>query len=181
MNGIIGTIRVASGIIGTIIYLICLLFISSLIEAEGLVASHRSPILSHLSFGTDTQANQSLASMPPTTTHDIVIQLTDITLIDQPRLSQSLLRLQITFNRLPILLGWHICFTRLEIVSRSLTVGGLLKTSTVAGAVITRRVIASTVTAKQNAVRDRRLNIGPFATLISSALSSPTKSGNQAS
>jgi len=86
-NGIIGTIRVTSGIIGTIIYLICLFLISSLIEVEGLVTSHRPPILSHLSFGTDTQANQPLALMPLVTAHDIVIQLTNITLIDQPRLS----------------------------------------------------------------------------------------------
>ena len=85
VNGIIGTIRVTSGIIGTIIYLICLFLISSLIEVEDLVTSHRSPILSHLSFGTDTQTNQTLTLMPLTVAHDIVIQLTDITLIDQPR------------------------------------------------------------------------------------------------
>ena len=87
VSSTIDTTRVASGIIGTIIYLICLLLISSLVEAEGLVASHRSPVFSHLSFGTDTQTNQSLALMSLITTHDVVIQLTDITLIDQPRLT----------------------------------------------------------------------------------------------
>ena len=114
------------------------------------------------------------------TTHDVVIQLTNITLIDQSRLSQSLLCLQVTSNRLPILLGRHVRSARPEIVGQSLTVDNLLEADTIAGAVITRQVIAGIIAAKRTIVRGGRLNVGPFTALISPVLSSLTKSGDQA-